>query len=296
MDELGVTNGKLSRTQVQLLTGLFHRQGWLADKQNAIYELLDMCNSLNEQELLYELFHRFTYINDSKYARFLENVTDKLINDWQLSEKSAIIVATSHDRELDSSQIVLSALRDVLTERGWYTGGTGVLINTASRALRKLGGRDSINIVLVDEFVGTGSTMINTIKELATQLEKVHHIGNYMIKVCVLASMESGKIAIENNGTEVYANYLLKKGISEHYVGQQLRIAYSHMLRLESLLQQQIDATLLPSFGHGGAEALYARKQGLAVVNTPNSVFPIFWWPKYNNGTTRITVLQRARL
>ena len=61
------------------------------------------------------------------------------------------------------------------------------------------------------------------------------------------------------------------------------------MLRLESYLQAKHDNLELPSLGDGEAEALYYMKYG----NTPNSVFPVFWWPFLADGTERTTLLDR---
>lgn len=293
MNQTGLFTKKLNIKQNQLLTRLFLDHYWLLDRDQAIYELMDKCNSLDEQTLILELFHRFTYIDDIEYSEFCDGVAIKIIDDWQLLENQAGIVATSYDGDPDSSQVIIHAIRTTLTERTWFTGKKGVFVNT-TRRLKDLAIQDGITIILVDEFVGSGQTMINTIADIKKRLEDVFNVKDYSIKVCVLASIEQGKQRIEESGVEVYVYRTLKKGISGNYRDTELETACSHMLRLESFLMNQINTTSLPSFGYRRAEALYARQEGTKIANTPNSVFPIFWWPKYSDGSNRRTVLHRA--
>ena len=62
------------------------------------------------------------------------------------------------------------------------------------------------------------------------------------------------------------------------------------MDELEDNLSQNYNGKELPKYGYGKVESLYAREDG----NTPNSVFPIFWWPFYKNQNVRVTLLTRA--
>lgn len=50
------------------------------------------------------------------------------------------------------------------------------------------------------------------------------------------------------------------------------------MIALEAGLSQEHGKIKLPSLGYNGAQAAYCREQ----ANTPNSVFPVFWWPINN--------------
>jgi len=81
-------------------------------------------------------------------------------------------------------------------------------------------------------------------------------------------------------------------GISGLFTGDELEHQLNLMYSLESKLMPEIDGKKLPKFGYGGAESLYAVEDG----NTPNSVFPIFWWPKNANNKNRNPLLERSEL
>ena len=149
------------------------------------------------------------------------------------------------------------------------------------------------NVVVIDEFVGTGKTMLSRLSDLKRRCDQSlasrFTPANYSVRVCVLAIMEEGLNAIRSEGFEVFGANLLKKGISAYLTGEALRSAVKRMLRLESRLAEVVDGQRLQNFGWGHSEALYGMEQG----NAPNNVFPIFWWRKLRGGKARQTLLKR---
>ncbi len=290
-------NFRLTKKQTSLLLRLYTAQPWLSNKHTAVGELLEKCSSIQEQELVCELFERFTYIKLTHFEDFLQKASKIIVNDWKASIDKTIVVATAFDPEPDSSQIIIYYIRQVLFRNGWNVPRSRY-VSTLPKAFKEIGtipDPEDTTLIFVDEFVGTGQTMVNRIKVTRNELERNRGITNYQIKVCVLASMEEGIQEIENNGVECYAYVILKKGIAEYYDGIKCTEAYSRMKSLESLLQQDINGLPLPYLGHGQAEALYARQvSDTNIGNTPNSVFPIFWWPYYADGLKRNTVLERV--
>ena len=96
--------------------------------------------------------------------------------------------------------------------------------------------------------------------------------------------------ALRQDGVESFVAFQLGKGISDHYQGESLPQAIDAMLALEMLLEPEVGGEKLPSLGWGKAEALYAASVG----NTPNSVFPVFWWRYLCQMKERDTILHRA--
>ncbi|MEW8231481.1 MAG: hypothetical protein AB2745_14225 [Candidatus Thiodiazotropha endolucinida] len=109
------------------------------------------------------------------------------------------------------------------------------------------------------------------------------------IRAIILVGMESTRNTFESLKIDYCCFNWLKKGIAHNYAGAALKKAYKDMLRLESNLASEDSGKPLPSLGRGRAEALYYHEGG----NLPNSVFPVFWWPKLYNGDNRTPLLFR---
>lgn len=284
---------RLSINEFQRFLRLYISQPWLMPLEPAIVELLDCCDHIDEQFMICDLLDRFTYVANDTFNLFLNDVTEKVINDWKLPGDQTRIVGMSVDYRPDSAEILLYDLQTTFSRKGWGGGGERQFVTHVHRAFKKLDGIESLNIVLVDEFIGSGQTAINRIGMLNNMANNVPHLQDLSVKVCVLAAMEHGKRTVEDLGVEVFSPHVLKKGLSDYLNGQALQKALKRMLRLESLLLDEVRSTKLPSLGYNQAEALYAREAATGTANTPNSVFPVFWWPLDANGSSRNAILHR---
>ena len=110
------------------------------------------------------------------------------------------------------------------------------------------------------------------------------------IYVCLLCAMEEAITKIKNEKIDIHAEVKLKAGISGYCGDEERENSKNVMRRLESELKQDVNDQPFPSLGHGEAEALYTMENG----NTPNSVFPIFWWRYYADGSPMYPILGRG--
>lgn len=62
------------------------------------------------------------------------------------------------------------------------------------------------------------------------------------------------------------------------------------MYKLEDKLSKVYEGRKLPRLGFSRAESLYSREGG----NTPNNVFPVFWWPFLETRKQRKVMFIRA--
>ncbi len=235
--------------------------------------------------MVFELLENFDYIEQKSYSILLNRIAEYIIDDSGFQDTKTQILSLTFEDDADSSQKVLDQIKVPLAKKGWSNFKT---VNRLGYS-RKNVDKGYSEIIIVDEFIGTGRTLKGRIDYLRKNIEKP-----FNLKCCFIAGMET---AIQNVITEcdveIYCPFPLKKGISEAFTGDDIEKRKNDMERLEKLLCEKINKKSLTdySFGYGLAEALYSSEG--CDGNTPNSVFPIFWWPKDNKNVKRETILFR---
>jgi hypothetical protein len=291
MGEAGDANvrKKLGVGALTTLVKLYQDRPWLSDLHDRVMDLMSMCEDLEEQLLISSLLRRFKLVTGSELNGCFARIAAKVVEEWHLPEESTQIAATTWDNSADSGQFIAWGLKEPFAERGWQSVP---MTNTCGGAVKYMPGRP--NIVLVDEFVGTGRSLVGRIewlkKALASEGQRKTWCEVPTFRVCVIACIEDAVAAVEATGAVFHAEFRLRKGISGYLADEDRALAVERMLRLESALSaQDEDGEPLPSLGHGGAEALYKLEMG----HVPNSVFPVFWWPRWANGEVRHAMFAR---
>lgn len=277
---------KMPPDKIVKIAKLFFNNPWLGKHEEAFNELVEACDTFDEQLLIFDLLDRFNYVKIDDMKVHLENIVKYIFETLKLPIDKTQIVATTVDTAADSAQMIIQFLKPIFAKLGYRDVK---IVNSIRDSVRNV--IKYPNVVYVDEFVGTGKTMVRRIRDFSKNydLEVNKEIANgntganYVIYVAVLASMIEAKVEIEKTGVSMFASLWLNKGISYHYEGEDLDSACLRMKRLETLLVNDVNADKFPSFGYGKAEALYCLEEG----NIPNSVFPLFWWPSFVDGTQR---------
>lgn len=101
--------------------------------------------------------------------------------------------------------------------------------------------------------------------------------------------MEFSIPVVEKTVDRYYFCELLKKGISDHFEGDQLKENIAAVTNMEKQLDKPKKVKRF-SMGFMQSESLY----NLADTNIPNNVFPIFWWRYLIGGVPRKRIFQRV--
>lgn len=262
----------MKRKHFKKYYNLLPRQSWLADKENELLNLLSTCQNDEQIELVFSLLDDFQYINQQILDRLLESIVNYIINDTGFQIEKAQVVAMTMDDNPDSSQWILHMLKPILTNKGW---NNIKCTTTFQQGVRRLNNENLNQLILVDEFIGSGLSVENRIKYL-----KKHATKEYIIKACFIAGMEKGIKAVSDDFADFKCFVTLKRGISDKFINKEKRTALFNMTELENnTLLPKINKKKLSTYhlGFKKTESLYS-----SIGNTPNSVFPLFWWP-YNN-------------
>lgn len=260
---------------------LYSHQTWLSKKETSLEALIATCDTCDQKNLVFSLLDRFHYLKAETIHLFLEQMVDYVVG-CGVDKECMQLVACTFDNEADSGQRILDMIKVPLYERGWRNIQT---VNTIGKAIKNIS--DGKNqIIIVDEFIGTGRSLRSKVDWL-----KKNSGLPINIKCCFMAGMKNAIDRLKADDIDIFCPLQLEKGISEYFQGDKLSNAINDMLCLESKLAKIIQEKNLDdySFGYGKAEALYSSENG----NTPNSVFPIFWWLRDERGAERKTILTR---
>jgi hypothetical protein len=279
-------SGKQFNAHLQLLL----RQPWLEEHSDELEDVLRLCSDESQQLLLRTLLHRFEYLEEPGFYLILEAIIAQVFDTWSLPRGQTQFVAMTWDEDADGAQMVLDSLKGLFAEL--EIGFKEVkLVNIVGKAIKNLDRYP--NVVLIDDFVGSGTTLKNRVQHLRSAFdEKIRatgHLVPYKIYACAVACMETAKAEADSLGVPLFAGMFLRKGITGYETGRALCRAYKDMLRLEKKIKDDKTAKEFP-FGYNRAEALFAMKLR---KNISNSVFPVFWWPRLADGQPRKTIFHR---
>ena len=273
-----------TRKELNEIFILYSNQPWLMDRENSFIELFLLCGSIEEKQLVFELLNEFHFLEEKTLDVFLTSIADFIINESGFEENKTQITALTFNEEADSSQKFLDYIKMYLHKQGWNKFKT---VNSFKASIEYFG-KGRTQMLFIDEFIGSGKTMLGRLRYLKEKLKQ-----DVDLKICFIAGIDLAIKKIEDLGYEVFCPLRLPRGISDIYVDDELELKIELMLSLEKKLAQKINEKEFSnySFGYGKAEALYSLEGQRG--NTPNSVFPIFWWPRLLDGKSRNTLLNR---
>jgi hypothetical protein len=274
----------LNKNSFDTLFLLTKRQPWLVYKANEVQNLMTVdCKNKDEQNLVLDLLTRFKYLTSDDFSNAINQIVSRIVGDVSYDQSNTMIVATTMDSSPDSAQYVLYQMKPVFQEKGW---DKPKLINIANKIIRDF--PRYRNVIFVDEFIGSGKTVLGRVNNLKREL-RGNGYKDYSIRIYSIAASTVGKARLISEGIDLVCDLVIPMGISEHYK-ENKEEKIKLMLQIEDILSKEYESKAMPSLGHERVEALYARQNG----NTPNNVFPVFWWPFYITGAKRPTVLVRS--
>jgi len=290
-NELSKSSDKINHEDFIKLYELTKVQNWLEDVSIELIELWNLCEHSTERNLIYELLLNFLCLDLKKINEHCKDISKHVCNEWGLDSESTKIVALCDEKKPDGSQFFIEILKNKFEGKNNWTENNfennSSSIGKASYKLKK-----DQNLILIDDFIGTGKKVNRRIEWLKSKI-KENNKRNIKIFLVSLACMQGALNVIESLEIKFFAPIILKKGISDYYEGEKLKNKIQNMENLESKLHPIYkNLRLLDfNFGYGKAESLFA----IEGMNTPNNVFPIFWWPLLREEKKRNTILKRIR-
>lgn len=252
---------------------------WLITCETGFMELWNSAeDDKNQKKLILYLIHKFLYVDSNKADEFCGMIVRQITDGWGLQPRNTTITAACDNSNPDGSQLMVQKLKN----RFPFYWRESNFSNSLPVALYGLSSND--NMVICDDFVGTGNTMVRK-TEYALEVIRKRKLENVQLYIVSFAAMRFSKHDIMY---PFYSCEWLLKGISETLTGDNLVIATRIMEDMEKILKPNIGNRYLPKFGYKRSESLYNYEND----NIPNNVFPIFWWKKYKDNKFRVPMFR----
>jgi len=277
-----------TKEQLRYLFDIFNEQPWLMLYERQILSLRSICCDEDEQAIVKTLLQRFNYYDGPKIRTGLNLIALQITHNWALKEDDSVVLATAYDDDPDSSQLILQQIKSILVEHGWNAPS---MINKFGRVIKKLKDNTNLkNIIILDEFSGTGDTIETRTDYLNKELKSQIPGRNFDIYVALICGMEKAEAKIDKLGVKYFLSRTLKAGITGYENEKCNDDLINYVKNIESRFLQKVNNHSIPSLGYGEAEALYYAENS----NIPNSVFPIFWWKYLADGTQFDRIFTRS--
>lgn len=265
---------------------LYDAQPWVKQLHEELTELWSMCNSRPQQVLVRDLIKDFCMFDAALEAEACKKF-DRQIQNWGLSPSTTWIVAVANSGEVDGSAAGLQKLKNkVLPYESWHSRFISNI--PAAAAMIEKGDK----VILFDDFIGSGKKMLRKIGWL-TNILKDRGIEDFSMFCACFSGMELGiQHVARESSAPIFSPIVLKRGISDRYVGDELKAALADMKEIEDQLSPTYKGKKLTDYtmGFEKSESLYCAIND----NCPNNVFPILWWAINKNNSPFKTLLRRA--
>ena len=253
---------------------LMRKKAWLETKEEEIMYLWELCDSTEQRELLKELMLEIYVLGNVEEEQAAIAIND-YIHSIPLLPQNTWIVSVADVGKLDGSlsgmQILRQKIKPTLDWQPRY-------ISHIPEVATKL--QDGDNIILFDDFLGSGDKFLKKLKWLQDTANKVPNlnVASLSIHFISFAGMKFGISRLGSKKHNVFVFKELHKGISERNDSDDTKKKLATMLQLESRLSPSCNNRALSdySFGYKKSESLYYWRNN----SCPNNVFPIFWWEK----------------
>ncbi|MGV1870176.1 phosphoribosyltransferase-like protein [Agrobacterium rosae] len=247
---------------VTALALLFKEQRWLLDKGPELDALLGLCSSPEQANVVHHILGQFTYLDSADADRAIRSIIDQIIHVWKLGPKDTCVIAKDLDGKADSSAALQQMVKSKMAAHGFRS-----VHNFRARLRSALIDMKIKNLVLIDDFSGTGGSLNDLAAWVAKECQEIGRERVSLYAAFLAAQERAHKEYDKNLVTSFYSYKVEKKAISDSPT-----IDIDAAITAIRELSTNYGISKNP-LGWEDSEAAFAVQN----LNTPNNVFPILW-------------------
>lgn len=259
---------------------LHRRHVWLAKYSNQLeFTIRTLLTEKQCRNLFSKMLKEFVYVDRDTCHQKVLRVVHQIENVWKCDKNTTVIIAAKkvENGHPDGSNVFLYNLQSEL--KTWKTNRFISSFNLKNKRVN-----NSENIIICDDFIGSGETIEKRIDDLYAEFK-----GKKRIYIVSLGAMDISKKRISKyDNIAVFSSIWLSR-ILNHDQDSQER---NTMLGMENLLASKYKEYELNtmSLGYKESGALYYNEE----YRIPNNVYPIFWWGKLSGGEDFDSIFLRS--
>ena len=253
------------------LANLYNRKGWDIEDAFGDSTVFDgFCKTMTllddeECEMFLALTDKFLWVNESEYLKRFIRVYKLFVDSVIQRSSFKTIIISPLLRESDfgepkSSTYLYYLAKSIVNQLQNHSEGRHISYLDKPSDIDKIILNDRIIICLIDDFIGSGLTVLDSVSYLTD-----HGVDKSNIAILGLVSMENGVSIARQNDINIYSDVLMHKGIS----GTENEEKWT---KLMSAIESRIGVADRYRFGFERSESL------VKMIRTPNNTFPIYWW------------------
>lgn len=282
----------MSRKEHSDIARIIAQRPWLNEKHNELRNLLFVeCETDDHRALVSKILCNSMHIDLYTYRSLMRLLADNITSTVSDPEKT-LLVSMTGDRSADSGQHVLYALKYYLAALKWTRYTTVNQYNHSHKVFKENQNQDRY-LILVDNFIGSGKTVLSRlawINQIFNQLG--YEIPKIYVKVALCT--RTGYDVLTNAGINLYAAQIVEDKLIDNLFTSEKDKYIELMKNIEEKLlklyyTKKGKPKPVPSLGYGEAQVAISIED----MNTPNNVFPIFWWQYNSNNQERNVILIR---
>lgn len=272
---IAVEDDTLPATVAVKLVSIARAKGWFNNDmtagaiERALLALGRMADSA-QRELYLWLVQKYEILGFEQYQPLLTSALRLLLNDPQFDDSDLTIFAPMKKpkddrlaRSKSGSQLpYLARIVSSSTLAGGFKGGVQAFDSVHTAVANS---RAPANLVILDDFVGSGETALESLKGMA----KVPESDSYQVFLCVLVAHETGVAALRNAGAKVHFAREHMRSISGDTRLDSWKVR--ELLSVLDDLEEMINVPKGFRRGYRGCEAV------ISMARTPNNTLPVFW-------------------
>ncbi len=253
------------------LDKIFEEKNW-KEKENydGVFEAFSSFSNLifekdEEYDLFLELLREFHWISLNDYYNSCRQLLIEIINDLTTGNQNVYIfpiIAKNQQTKNKSGNFIAYLIKSLLPSIENSDKFKFDDINNFEE-VAKIKYRKSDILLLVDDFIGSGETLEECLKDIKTTNK---NIGD-KFRILTIAIKKDTYDNLSKKYT-IYKNIEVLKGISDYNIGDDVRQKKEIMRNIENRIFSKVGDY---SLGFKESESL------ISLLRTPDNTFPIFW-------------------